>query len=77
MWQVGNGFDEGITHGPLIHSKAVEKVQRHVQDAKSKGASVLTGGEPMEGNFFQRASLSLAGLTKQRRFCVTSRPRPR
>jgi len=52
-FKVGNGFDEGITHGPLIHSKAVEKVQRHVQDAKSKGASVLTGGEPMEGNFFQ------------------------
>jgi len=71
MWQVGNGFDEGITHGPLIHSKAVEKVQRHVQDAKSKGASVLTGGEPMEGNFFQRASLLFSDLTAQRRSSAT------
>ena len=46
---------EEITHGPLIHAAAVAKVQRHVEDAKSKGARVLVGGEKMEiaGHFFQ------------------------
>lgn len=33
------------THGPLIHEKAVHKVESHVKDAVSKGASILVGGE--------------------------------
>jgi len=41
---VGNGLEEGVTHGPLIHKRAVEKVSRHLDDAISKGAQVLVGG---------------------------------
>lgn len=44
-FKVGNGFDEGITHGPLIHSKAIDKVQSHVKDAQGKGAEVVQGGK--------------------------------
>ena len=33
-FKVGNGFEEGITHGPLIHSKAVDKTHAHVEDAE-------------------------------------------
>lgn len=52
---VGNGFVEGTTHGPLIHGRAVAKVEEHVQDAVEKGARVLHGGERLPhlgANFF-------------------------
>ena len=52
-FRLGHGLDPETTHGPLIHAKAVEKVTRHVQQAQSKGASVITGGSVVEGNFFQ------------------------
>ncbi|KAH9482297.1 Putative succinate-semialdehyde dehydrogenase [NADP(+)] [Psilocybe cubensis] len=44
-FKVGNGLEEGVTHGPLIHARAVEKVERHVNDAVQKGAQVLVGGK--------------------------------
>ncbi|TPX11929.1 uncharacterized protein E0L32_007427 [Thyridium curvatum] len=55
-FKVGHAFDEGVTHGALIHSRAVDKVESHVKDAVSKGATVLVGGErlPELGpSFFQ------------------------
>lgn len=50
---VGNGMDKGVTHGPLIHERAVAKVKEHVEDAVAKGAKVLVGGKPGKGNFFE------------------------
>jgi succinate-semialdehyde dehydrogenase/glutarate-semialdehyde dehydrogenase len=47
--KVGNGLDSDIQIGPLIEAKAIEKVERHVADALSKGAKVLTGGQRHEG----------------------------
>ncbi|OHF02365.1 succinate-semialdehyde dehydrogenase [Colletotrichum orchidophilum] len=44
---VGDGFGEKTTHGPLIHNRAVSKVDEHVKDAVSKGARVLLGGKPL------------------------------
>lgn len=41
------------THGPLIHSRALDKVEHHVNDAVSLGAKILTGGKRLHGNFFQ------------------------
>ena len=41
---VGNGFDAGVTTGPLINEAAVTKVEAHVSDAVAKGARVTTGG---------------------------------
>jgi len=47
------------THGPLIHSRAVEKVARHIEDAVSKGAQVLIGGKAVpNSNFFMPTVLS-------------------
>ena len=43
--KVGNGVEEGVTQGPLIDAKAVEKVEQHITDALDKGARVLTGGK--------------------------------
>ena len=60
-FMVGHGFNEGITHGPVIHDRAVDKVQRHVEDAISKGAQLMTGGEKMPelgSNFYKPTVLT-------------------
>ncbi|MFJ4443411.1 NADP-dependent succinate-semialdehyde dehydrogenase [Pseudomonas sp. NPDC089422] len=51
--KIGNGLEEGTTTGPLIDGKAVAKVQEHIDDAVSKGAKVLAGGQIIEGHFFE------------------------
>ena len=58
--KVGNGMQAGITQGPLIEAAALEKVQKHVADAISKGAKLVTGGKPsIEGkNFYEPTILS-------------------
>jgi len=35
----------------LIDDAGVAKVMRHIDDARSKGAEVLTGGKPPQGHF--------------------------
>ncbi len=52
-FKVGNGFEDGVVQGPLIEPAAVEKVQRHLDDAVAKGARVVTGGQKLQGQFFQ------------------------
>lgn len=55
-FKVGYGFDEEVTHGPLIHSRAVSKVDEHVRDAEKKGGKVLVGGQRLPNlgeNFYQ------------------------
>lgn len=42
---VGNGVQEGVQIGPLINDAAVEKVEDHVENARSNGATVAVGGE--------------------------------
>ncbi|MEY4436463.1 MAG: hypothetical protein RL175_1418 [Pseudomonadota bacterium] len=51
--KVGNGFDEGVVQGPLIEDAAVQKVERHVQDAIQKGGKVMVGGHKIDGQFFE------------------------
>ena len=51
--KVGNGFEDGVTQGPLIEEAALEKVQRHVDDALAKGGRVLVGGKRLTGQFFE------------------------
>lgn len=55
-FKVGPGYKEGVTHGPLIHKRAVSKVQEHIHDAVEKGGEIVLGGHeiPELGpNFFQ------------------------
>lgn len=47
QFKIGNGFDEGVTHGCLINNKAIDKVEDHVADAVSKGATVVVEGGPL------------------------------
>ncbi|KAJ7452171.1 succinate-semialdehyde dehydrogenase [Mycena galericulata] len=51
-FKVGNGLDKETTHGPLIHARAFEKVQAHVDDAVALGAQVLVGGKGIPGTSF-------------------------
>lgn len=48
--KIGRGTEEGITIGPLIDDKAVAKANELVQDALSKGATLTTGGNIIEGD---------------------------
>ena len=55
-FKVGGGFEEGVTHGPLIHERAIDKVDAHVRDAEKNGAKVTVGGQKMDKlgpNFFE------------------------
>lgn len=55
-FKVGGGFDKGVTHGPLIHDRAISKVEAHVRDAEKKGGKVVVGGNRLTelgSNFFQ------------------------
>ena len=60
LLKVGNGFEEGVVQGPLIEDSAIEKVQRHVQDALAKGGKLLVGGHKLEGQFFEPTVISEA-----------------
>ena len=56
--KVGNGFEDGVAQGPLIEDAAVQKVERHVQDAIAKGGKVVTGGKKLNGQFFEPTVIS-------------------
>lgn len=44
--KVGIGFEDDVEIGPLMHERAIAKVEAHVADAKRVGARVLAGGSP-------------------------------
>jgi len=58
--KVGNGMDEGVVQGPLINSEAVDKVEEHIADAVSKGATVASGGKrhALGGSYFEPTVLT-------------------
>jgi succinate-semialdehyde dehydrogenase/glutarate-semialdehyde dehydrogenase len=58
--KVGPGTAKDVYIGPLIDAKAVEKVEEHVGDATSKGATVLLGGKrhQLGGQFFEPTVLA-------------------
>ncbi len=62
--KVGDGFEEGVTAGPLIDENALKKVEEHVADALDKGASLVTGGQrhALGKTFFEPTVLT--GVTK-------------
>jgi len=42
--RLGNGMDPGVTQGPLINARAVDKIDSLVKDALLKEASLVCGG---------------------------------
>ncbi|KAI0543979.1 aldehyde dehydrogenase [Xylaria curta] len=54
--RVGHGLEEGITMGALTVPQGVDKTASQVEDAKSKGGVILTGGQRLDlnnGFFFE------------------------
>lgn len=64
--KVGNGVEPGVMIGPLVDADALAKVEDHVADAVSKGATVVTGGRrsALGGTFYEPTVLSgiVAGM---------------
>jgi succinate-semialdehyde dehydrogenase / glutarate-semialdehyde dehydrogenase len=62
--RVGDGSTEGVTQGPLIDVAALTKVEEHVADALSKGATVICGGQRsvLGGNFYEPTLISDVSL---------------
>ncbi|MGQ0676422.1 MAG: NADP-dependent succinate-semialdehyde dehydrogenase [Rhodospirillales bacterium] len=58
--KVGNGLEPGVTQGPLIDMKAVDKIEEHIADATKKGAKIMTGGKrhALGGSFFEPTVLA-------------------
>ena len=59
--KVGNGFEAGVTQGPLIDAQALAKVEVLVADALAKGAQIVTGGARADvsgGQFYQPTVLA-------------------
>ncbi|MFV0360842.1 NAD-dependent succinate-semialdehyde dehydrogenase [Tropicimonas sp.] len=58
--KVGDGLETQATLGPLINEAAVAKVEEHIADAVSKGATIIAGGkrDPQGGTFFEPTILT-------------------
>lgn len=56
---VGNGKDNGVQIGPLINVAQLHKVQRIVDDARSKGATIVAGGSQLrdKGELFYEPTI--------------------
>lgn len=60
--RMGNGLDEGVEIGPMFEERALQKTIELVDDARQRGAEVLTGGGRSEafdrGYFFEPTILT-------------------
>ena len=56
--KVGNGTEPGTDIGPMIEPKALDKVEDHINDAVSKGATLVQGGKRLGGLFLEPAILT-------------------
>ena len=67
--QAGDGMDPANSIGPLINEAAIAKVDRQVQDAVSRGATLHTGGSRLTDDGLDRgcfyAATLLSGVNPQ------------
>ncbi|MGH7799079.1 MAG: NAD-dependent succinate-semialdehyde dehydrogenase [Thermodesulfobacteriota bacterium] len=52
--KMGNPLDETVQIGPLIDRDGLQKVENHVEDALSRGAKLLIGGNRRKDNEFSK-----------------------
>lgn len=66
--KAGSGLEEGVAIGPLVNQAAVDKVDAQVQDALTRGGTVVCGGERLTANGLDRghfyAPTVLSGVTQ-------------
>jgi acyl-CoA reductase-like NAD-dependent aldehyde dehydrogenase len=59
--RLGDGMDPSTDVGPLIHERQLLTIEQHVEDARSRGARILTGGKRMPSigpNFYSPTVLA-------------------
>ena len=65
--KLGNGLDEGVQVGPMFEKKALQNTVELVEDARQRGANILTGGKRSKdftkGYFFEPTILK--GVTSE------------
>lgn len=54
-WKMGSPAEAGVYLGPVTRKEQLEELEKQVQDALDKGATLLTGGKrvPGEGYYFE------------------------
>ncbi|CCM79080.1 NAD-dependent succinate-semialdehyde dehydrogenase [Rhizobium mesoamericanum] len=61
--KVGPGTEAGVTIGPMINEAAIAKINRHVEDALSKGAMIVTAKRGLPAGPQYTAPIVLTGAT--------------
>ncbi|TIM06503.1 NAD-dependent succinate-semialdehyde dehydrogenase [Mesorhizobium sp.] len=61
--KVGAGTDEGTEIGPMINAAAIDKIERHIADAKTKGAQILAQSEAVPDGRQYARPVVLGGAT--------------
>jgi succinate-semialdehyde dehydrogenase/glutarate-semialdehyde dehydrogenase len=58
--RIGSGLDPEVELGPMVNKRAIEDIDRLVQDAAGRGSEVVTGGAPLArtGFFYPPTVLS-------------------
>jgi succinate-semialdehyde dehydrogenase/glutarate-semialdehyde dehydrogenase len=59
---IGRGTEDGVVVGPLIDADARDKVGSLVADALQRGAELVVGGEPLEGEGYFYPPTVLSGV---------------
>ncbi len=57
--RIGNGLDPDVDLGPMTNAAGVATARDHIADAVSKGARVLYGGAPPQGEAYRRGNFFL------------------
>jgi succinate-semialdehyde dehydrogenase/glutarate-semialdehyde dehydrogenase len=71
--QVGNGLDKATQMGPLAHARRVDAREAFMEDARSHGGEVVTGGTRLKGSGFFFPPTVITGLPDHARL-MTDEP---
>ena len=63
--KVGPGTEAGVAIGPMINQAAIAKITRHVEDALSKGARIVSEAVDLPAGSNYVAPMVLAGATRE------------
>lgn len=61
--KVGPGTEKGVSIGPMINQAAIAKINRHVQDALAKGATIISDKPELPAGGQYTAPIVLTGAT--------------
>ncbi len=53
--KIGDGLDPSTTYGPMANARRIEAMERFTEDARARGANILTGGKRYgnQGHFWE------------------------